>query len=56
MLQPGCSRVATDDDPRYQHAMEALEVVSVKHSHGRQAMLRAAQDVTWNGTGVGCRV
>eukprot|EP00434_Breviolum_minutum_P026815 symbB.v1.2.023699.t1/scaffold2183.1/size166057/3 len=29
----------------YQHAMEALEVVSVKHSHGRQAMLRAAQDV-----------
>jgi len=29
----------------YQHAMEALQVASVSHSHGRAAMLRAAQDV-----------
>ena len=29
---------------RYQHAMEALEVLTVKHSHSRAAMLEAAQD------------
>lgn len=32
---------------RYQHAMEALELVSVTQTHSRKAMLQAVQDAAW---------
>ena len=35
---------------RYQHAMEALELVSVTQTHSRKAMLQAVQDAAWRHT------